>query len=216
VQQIRNPFVIDVYETHARMLLEHGDLNEFNQCQSMIKALVDQYRIPQSEQSAKEFRAYAVLYALVRDSSLQLIQELKRKFTNTEQEGRKRKKRRRRVQGDSDSICPEDHAWQVVQAVIHCDYCLFFQLYKSAPHMSPYLMDFLVHRVRNCAYERIVASYRPTVSVEHVCACLHLDGLEETRRFLKHQKAVFIQESTSEPPFCIDCRESWQQSTLSR
>jgi hypothetical protein len=235
VQQIRNAFVVDVYETHARMLLEHGDLNEFNQCQSMIKGIVDQYGIQQqSEQSAKEFRAYAILYALVRESSLQLNQELKRMFnikesanTNNTHGGSRKRKKRRRVHhhhcdsddaGDSISISPEDHAWRVVQAVIHCDYSSFFRLYQSAPHMSPYLMDFLVHRVRNGAYERILASFRPSISVEHLCTCLHFDDLEETRRFLKHRKAVFVQEeSTSEPPCLIDCRDSWQQqSTLSR
>ena len=64
-----------MYETHARILLEHGDLNEFNQCQTMIHSLIVGKQgnpLSQSKESADEFAGYALLYALVRNASLEI------------------------------------------------------------------------------------------------------------------------------------------------
>lgn len=69
VQEVRrNSFGLEVYETHARIALEHGDLNEFNQCQTVIKSLVQDdggeissSLLRQSVVSEDEFAAYRLL-----------------------------------------------------------------------------------------------------------------------------------------------------------
>lgn len=237
-QGIRNKFVLDVYETHARILLENGDLNEFNQCQTMICTLTEGFRfesdktatayefdqfsyeqqqsllhntklnspistdckqqnlLQQSREARLEFRSYALLYALVRNSRIELKRELDR-MNDILLEERKNCRR--------DSCC--EHALQALQAVEEYNYHAFFRLYASAPHMSAYLMDFLVKRVRDHAYQRILASYRPNVSIENVRAWLLLDDLEETRTFLEKKNACFIQV-LGEDPFWIDCKTS--------
>ena len=68
-------------------------------------------------------------------------------------------------------------------------------------------MDFLVKRVRDGAYERIIAAYRPSVSVEHFQECLCLHSLEETRHFLQERGAVFVEEK-GDQPFSVDCAKS--------
>jgi hypothetical protein len=224
VQNIRNRFVLDVYETHARILLENGDLDEFNQCQTMIRSLTEGtdsseggksangHKMPgskkpqkvkhqplhQSEEHAQEFLGYALLYALVRNSGVDLKRELARM---------------KAIPAECDRETSCSHALQVVRSVEECDYKTFFRLYQSAPHMSAYLMDFLVKRVRDGAYQRIIAAYRPTVGVEEFRECLHLDDLEETRRFLRQNGAVFIKEQDGNAPFWVDCKASSHHQT---
>ena len=115
----------------------------------------------------------------------------------------------------------EEHAWQVVRAVQDNGYRTFFRLYHAAPHLSAFLMDFLVQRVRAAGYQLLVAAYRPHISCEFVRDCLQMDDLEETRQFLKQQDAVYLLEnptasggstgSRHEPPFWIDCKLSHQK-----
>jgi hypothetical protein len=224
VQSIRNRFVLDVYETHARILLEHGDLNEFNQCQTVLRTLTqgsigledntesndfmdselesvccegsEDRPLRQSESNEDEFHGYSFLYALVRSSWSDLKTELIRTRRKSAREGNR---------CDRASSC--GHALQVVTALNDNDYRGFFRLYECAPHMSAYLMDFLVKRVRELAYERIIAAYRPTVSVEHFRECLCFRDLEETRLFLRQSDAVFVHEK-GQPPFFVDCKAS--------
>mmetsp|Transcript_23711 Transcript_23711/g.66958 ORF Transcript_23711/g.66958 Transcript_23711/m.66958 type:complete len:392 (-) Transcript_23711:181-1356(-) len=185
IQQYKNEFALDVYETHARIVLEHGDLSEFNQCQTMILSLTSE----KIKQTAKdEFSGYRILYSIVQKSGWDLHSAMKDHLI-----------------GSSCTGPATNHAFQVVKAICHDDFQSFFKLYESAPHLSAYLMDFLVRRVRLSALERIIAAYRPSVSIEYVREALFLSDLEETRRCLRQFGAVFV----SDPgglPFWVDCR----------
>jgi hypothetical protein len=72
VQNIRNRFAAHVYETHARIALEAGDLDEYNQCQSCLRSL-RHHGVPIS---ADEFDAYKLLHALLRRNHIEIASTL--------------------------------------------------------------------------------------------------------------------------------------------
>ena len=189
------------------MLLEHGALDEFNQCQSMIRSLTDSNNgkaskkkgvLRQSEEATDEFRAYSLLYDVVQNASIDLklhVASEKSSIGTTNETNAVAI-----TQGTS-----VRHALKVVKAVLHDDYLAFFRLYESAPHLSAYLMDYLVRRVRNVAYARIIAAYRPTFSTERFREVLAFHDLEEARQFLKKKGATFLNEK-DETSFWVDCK----------
>jgi SAC3 family protein LENG8/THP3 len=244
VQSIRDhPLVLDVYQTHARVLLEQGDLSEFNQCLTNLLQLYRSMPHPPPKedrywskvlQAEGEFRAYSVLYSLIHKTPLDRIVNLRRRLMQQEEDARlssssqsnpntsqHRKKRRRRsgYEPSDDQVSrttpqsttrwfssmseEETDAWNVVRAVEEGRFTHFFRLYSNAPHMSPYLMDFLVQRVRTQAYRVLVAAHRPTLSLEYLQQQLQFDSEPELRDFLRQQNVVYASIDNA-----VDCRQS--------
>jgi SAC3 family protein LENG8/THP3 len=254
VQQIRHPFVLEVYETHARINLEHGDLNEFNQCQTMIRSLTtvatasndgaedlagssivsvtdDREPLRQSDAAMDEFLAYGLLYSLVRNSWSEMKQQLTRIQSLFRLVQRKHAEEQHRRRRRSLSLCSLDddtegrnshhttdesscaHAFRVVSAVLTNDYRSFFRLYRTAPHLSAYVMDFLVKRVRDEALECVLAAYRPFVSVEHIRACLSFPDLTETREYLGRRGGIIYHSGVEPSLVCSEVEGSGDSSS---
>ena len=160
VQRIKNEFTVKVYEIHARIALEMGDLGEYNQCQSQLRGLYA-YGI---QGSAMEFLAYRILYLL----------HTKNRRGESHRPGRVMLQACHRSNtdlffshlvlaflpdADVNALMAElteqhkaetavAHALEVRAALVTGNYHSFFQLYTDAPNMNAYIMDHFVERER--------------------------------------------------------------------
>ncbi|KAI8074768.1 SAC3/GANP/Nin1/mts3/eIF-3 p25 family-domain-containing protein [Gongronella butleri] len=166
VQHIRSKFTVKVYETHARIALEKGDIGEFNQCQSQLKIL---YAMGQPGHEG-EFLAYRLLYFLFSQHRSDVIATLHVIKTS---------------QFQSDPGL--EHAMAVRAALDAGNYHQFFQLYREAPNMNGYLLDKFVDRERVRAMCILCKAYM-TMSLATIVQELEFDDIGACKRFLKsHQ-----------------------------
>ncbi|KAK9282710.1 hypothetical protein L1049_010930 [Liquidambar formosana] len=188
VQRIRNELTVKVYETHARIALEVGDVPEYNQCQSQLKTLYAEG----IEGCHMEFSAYNLLCV---NNNRDLLSSMSR------------------LSDDAKRDEAVKHALSVRAAVTSGNYVLFFRLYKTAPNLNTCLMDLYVEKMRYEAVKCMSRSYRPSVPVSYIAQVLgftsvlpiiegsdekDMDGLEECVEWLKAHGACLIPDNTGE------------------
>ena len=139
VQHIKNDFTVNVYEIHARIALEKGDLGEYNQCQTQLRALYDQ----NLGGHPTEFKAYRILY-FIHTCNRTDLNDVLSDLTAADK-------------GDA----AVKHALDVRSSLALGNYHRFFQLYLDTPNMGAYLMDMFVARERLAALARICKAYAP-------------------------------------------------------
>ncbi|ORX75528.1 hypothetical protein BCR32DRAFT_210193 [Anaeromyces robustus] len=163
VQRIKNDFAVEVYEIHARIALEKGDLGEYNQCQSQLKQL---YKLGFNGHEM-EFTAYRLLY-YVHTLNPTDINTLISELTPEQKEHEFIK-----------------HALDVRTAVANGNYHKFFYLYLNPPHnMACYLMDHFVERERIKALKAMTKAYL-SLNVTFITEELGFDNEEECLKLLK-------------------------------
>ncbi|PKY05873.1 hypothetical protein P168DRAFT_250818 [Aspergillus campestris IBT 28561] len=173
VQHIRNEFTVSVYEIHARIALEKGDLGEYNQCQTQLRALYTQ----QLGGHPTEFKAYRILY-FIHTRNWTAMNDALADLTAAD-------KRDLAVK----------HALDVRSALALGNYHRFFQLYLDTPNMGAYLMDMFVDRERLSALAVICKAYKPDVKIRFITEELGFESDEQSARFvLDHTSEEFLQE----------------------
>ncbi|KAK5411164.1 hypothetical protein LTR06_006054 [Exophiala xenobiotica] len=162
VQHIKNEFTTSVYEYHARIALEKGDLGEYNQCQTQLKALYKQ----NLGGHPVEFKAYRILYFIHTCNQTDMNDVLS-------------------------DLTPADkkepsikHALQVRSALALGNYHKFFKLYLTVPDMGAYLMDMFVERERLAALACLCKSYKPDVRLRFITEELGFESDEEACQFI--------------------------------
>lgn len=137
VQRIRNDFTVSVYEIHARIALEKGDLGEYNQCQTQLRAL---YAMG-LKGSPVEFKAYRILY-FIHTANRTALNDAIADLTPADKNEHAIK-----------------HALNVRSALALGNFHKFFQLYLDVPNMGAYLIDMFVKRERLAALANMCRAY---------------------------------------------------------
>ncbi|GAA6063359.1 hypothetical protein JCM10212_004405 [Sporobolomyces blumeae] len=169
VQRITNDFTVEVYEIHARIALEKGDLGEFNQCQSRLRHLYQQGL----KGHPMEFLSYRILYLLFSRNRAELNNTLAELTPD---------------QKLDESV---SHALAVRLAVAQGNYTRFFRLFNAAPKMSAYVMDSFVDRERITALVTMSKAY-PKIPISLITSQLSFDSDEQTVEFLKTNHAAVL------------------------
>lgn len=168
VQGIKSALTVDTYQTHCRIALEEGDMNEYNQSQTQLQQLRKEgLRI-----NTDEFMAYKLLYLLSKGEPYEVASALSR-LTQPE------------LKGDNTS-----HALEVIKSYRASDYHTFFSLYTNAPSMSGYLMDFCVNKVRTAAFTTILRAYAPSIALDFIEQELAFPSHQECKAWCKKQGGV--------------------------
>ncbi|KAF6171041.1 hypothetical protein GIB67_014621 [Kingdonia uniflora] len=190
VQRIHNELTVKVYETHARLALEAGDLPEFNQCQSQLKTLYAEG----IKGCRMEFYAYSLLCVILHSNN---NRDLLSSMARLSDEAKK-----------NEAV---KHALAVRTAVTSGNYVLFFRLYKTSPNLGICLMDLYVEKMRFEAVKCISRSYRPTAPLSFIAQVLGFsptaegseerdsaNGLEECEEWLKLHGACLIMDNSGD------------------
>ncbi|EJS41336.1 YPR045C [Saccharomyces arboricola H-6] len=176
VQMIENSFTIKVYQTHARIALENGDLGEFNQCQNRIMALFENATIP--KKSYSEFICYSILYSMLTED-FPSISQLKLKL----------------MDDGASEILADEHVkmiFELSNMKLVGNYHYFMKHYSKLHKFEKFLINSFLNLEKLNFLTIICKSYNQ-INLEFIKNEFNFTNIDETINFLREQNlAEFI------------------------
>jgi len=198
VQRIFNSFTVKVYETHAKIALEEGDLNEYNQSQTQLQELYERVSHASKKErknglkNENEFVAYRIIYTVLLTG-------------NKKYQGGSSDLFKIMLQLTSDQRKNPfvSHALKVRIAVADNDYHAFFRLKNECPNHGVHLMDTMSPQMRSVGLKCMMRAYRPSLPVQFLLLELgfmrsdnNRSGKKRGIAWLKGCGCVFAQDNT--------------------
>jgi hypothetical protein len=165
-----------VYEIHARIALEKGDIGEYNQCQTQLRSL---YALG-LKGNPVEFKAYRILY-FIHTANRTGMNDTLADLTTAEKE-----------------TFPIKHALAVRSAMALGNYHKVFRLHLDTPNMGAYLMDKFVVRERLAAMCIICKVYKPDVNLRFVTDELGFESDADAAQFIIDHQGQHLLEDRKE------------------
>ncbi|TCD65902.1 hypothetical protein EIP91_002017 [Steccherinum ochraceum] len=186
VQRIKNEFTVSVYEIHARVALEVGDMVEYNSCQATLRNLYE-LGIPGKDEEFTAYRILLLLHGRNRSDLNLYVGQLT-------------------AQQKSSAVVK--HALAVQRALALGNYHAFFDLYLSAPNMGAYIMDHFIARERLRALIVMTKSYM-TLQLTFIQSELAFDTPGDARAFLdEHGANQYKNPNSPDEEAILDCKQS--------
>ena len=194
VQHVQDAFTVLVYEAHARVALQVGDLSEYNQCQTQLRALYAEVgdADPAARAHEVEFLMYRLCYLIITGNQ-GAISALLRELG----EGQR---------GET-AIA---HVLRMRRAVAVDDFYTFLRGYRQTPYGGVHLLRHVVGRMRLMGLRALVRGYKPMkVEVRMFQESLGFGGREECVRYLVNCGAVVSDDEEvsfiehSQPSRCL-------------
>lgn len=182
VQRIKNAFTVEVYEFHARVAIEMGDMGEFNQCQGQLQQLFN----VGIEGSVDEFFGYRILYMIFTQNRSELI----------------------RVMGElTDDLKNSSKvklALSIRSSVASNDYYTFFSLRikLSDDDLAGKLIDQFIDKERIKAMMIVCKSYRPSVPLNFITKNLAFGTIKHCKKWLQQFEGLVWTEKGKS----LDCK----------
>lgn len=169
VQILENEFTIKVYQSHARIALENGDIGEFNQCQSRLITL---FELPNIKHSClEEFTSYRILYYILTEDH-GAITSLRLKLMT-----------------ENFSVFKHplvQQAFQLARTQLVGDYHNFMRIHSSMEGLGKKLVDFFIGKEKLKSLLTICRSYNQ-VPLEFLQKEFQFQNVESTIDFLSHR-----------------------------
>lgn len=180
VQNIRNPFAIYVYEECAKVAIENGDKEEFNQSQQQLRQL---YSLNPNTNNEANFFGYNLLFLLYTNNPMGMfisiyyclfifvIPDINKWMQNLTRDKKNNKVVR--------------FALGVFHALKYKIYPRFFELYHQSPDAtSKHLINIYLDRERCNALKIILSAYQVYIPLEVISENLRYE-INELREWLK-------------------------------